>query len=717
MVSTFPKKDELMGSSRELREYNRADCAVFRKTAEAFGGLSNMAPGYPVRINGVRILTVEALYQACRFPHLPEVQRKIIDQTSPMTAKMVGKPYRGDSRPDWDRVRVKIMRWVLRVKLATHWSQFSALLLSTGDMPIVEDSRKDDFWGAMPTGASTLVGMNVLGRLLMELREEVKQGAELRRVEPPAIPDLLLYGEVINAVDFRQDKTMPYPVEQQPSRHADHDFSRSLFDEPIQEVSNVPTMGESRDSAEVQYRGLVADLKPYPAYKETGLPWLGSCPGHWALRRTKTLFRERVQKGFPNEPLLAATQTKGVVRKEDYGTRTVTAQKDLHLLKLVEPGDYVISLRSFQGGIEVAHCRGIISPAYTVLEPKSEAKSGYFTSFFKSRQFVDSLSLFVTGIREGQNIDYERMNRLEMPFPPAEEQNGIVKFLANAEEKFNCFIHAKQKMIKLLNEQKQSIIHRAVTRGLDKDVQFKESDFAWLGPFPEHWEIRRAKQVCSQIIDCKNRTPDQISGGEFTVVRTTNIRQGKFNIIGSYSTDRRSYEVWTERGAPKAGDIFFTREAPVGEACLVPDLKNLCMGQRMMYFRPNPAVLDAEFLLYSIYGPVVRTYIEHFTNGSTVGHLRLGQVRSLPLLLCPLPEQRDIVSRIKKESEPLSAAISRIEREIALMQEYRIRLISDIVTGKLNVREAAAILPALPADVAQKQTAGEMLEDGEFEVS
>ena len=101
---------------------------------------------------------------------------------------------------------------------------------------------------------------------------------------------------------------------------------------------------------------MIEGLKPYAEYKESGLPWLGRCPKHWNVRRTKILFHERVQKGFPNEPLLAATQTKGVVKKEDYETRTVTAQKDLHLLKLVEVGDYVISLRSFQGGIEVAHC-------------------------------------------------------------------------------------------------------------------------------------------------------------------------------------------------------------------------------------------------------------------------------------------------------------------------------------------------------------------------
>ena len=121
---------------------------------------------------------------------------------------------------------------------------------------------------------------------------------------------------------------------------------------------------------------MIDGLKPYSEYKDSRQPWLGKCPASWSQRRMKFLFSERVQKGFPDEPLLAATQTKGVIRKTDYGERTVTATKDFHLLKLVEPGDYVISLRSFQGGIEVAHCRGIISPAYTILAPRRESRHG-----------------------------------------------------------------------------------------------------------------------------------------------------------------------------------------------------------------------------------------------------------------------------------------------------------------------------------------------------
>lgn len=192
-----------MTQASHVRIYHPAESAVFLKTSERFGGLSNMAPGFPVFLSGVRIRTSEALYQACRFPHRPDVQIQIISDPSPMTAKMRSKPFRAYTRQDWESVRVKIMRWCLRVKLAQNWQTFSTLLLSTGCMPIVEKkARNKDFWGAAEQPDGTLIGTNVLGRLLMELREQLKsdEADRLRFIEPLAIPDFLLLGQPIEAV-------------------------------------------------------------------------------------------------------------------------------------------------------------------------------------------------------------------------------------------------------------------------------------------------------------------------------------------------------------------------------------------------------------------------------------------------------------------------------------------------------------------------------------
>ena len=226
--------------NRQIRTYYRADSVVFLKTKEAFGGLSNMAGGFPLCVNGIDIRTSEALYQACRFPHLPAVQRLIIEQKSPMTAKMKSRKHHQDSRQDWDWVRVKIMRWCLRVKLIQNWDAFSELLLETGDQRIVEQSRKDDFWGAKPVDKHTLVGVNALGRLLMELRESVKtEGQEaFLREEPLDILDFLLDGRPIEPVTAPDRKTVVMSAET--SEPLSYPVQPSLFEPSVVKEPSPP---------------------------------------------------------------------------------------------------------------------------------------------------------------------------------------------------------------------------------------------------------------------------------------------------------------------------------------------------------------------------------------------------------------------------------------------------------------------------------------------
>jgi ribA/ribD-fused uncharacterized protein len=179
------------------RTYTRSDVIFFRTTTGEFGPLSNMAPDFPIFVLGVRVATAEALYQACRFPSHPEVQRLIIDQMSPMTAKMKSKKYRDRTRDDWDNVRVNVMRWCLRAKLQNNLARFGAVLERTSEQAIVEESTKDDFWGAKPTEGGLLVGRNVLGRLLMELRQhlrDVKSG-RVEAITYPSISNFMLFGK------------------------------------------------------------------------------------------------------------------------------------------------------------------------------------------------------------------------------------------------------------------------------------------------------------------------------------------------------------------------------------------------------------------------------------------------------------------------------------------------------------------------------------------
>ncbi len=190
-----------------FRTYNTDECVLFRKTDEAFGGLSNMAGGYPIVVNNIFIRTSEALYQAMRFPDYPEIQKEIIEQKSPMTAKMVSKKYRADkTRSDWDTKRIAIMKWSIKVKLLQNLDTFGTLLLKTDDKNIVEESRKDQFWGAIRVDEKNLEGTNALGRLLMELREIYKNSNSFTVVSTPKIDKFRLYGKVLGNIAMVEDK-------------------------------------------------------------------------------------------------------------------------------------------------------------------------------------------------------------------------------------------------------------------------------------------------------------------------------------------------------------------------------------------------------------------------------------------------------------------------------------------------------------------------------
>jgi len=192
---------------KEIRVYHKENSCIFKKNNDKFGDLSNMATGFPLRVNGIDIRTTEALYQACKFPHLPDIQQKIIEQKSPMLVKMISNTNKKKSRDDWENIRLKVMKWCINVKLAQNFVSFGASLHETGLKNIVENSAKDNFWGAIPNEDETIfTGKNALGRLLMDLRQAFysKDNYSLLYVEPPQIDNFLLYHEPIEIIDERQ---------------------------------------------------------------------------------------------------------------------------------------------------------------------------------------------------------------------------------------------------------------------------------------------------------------------------------------------------------------------------------------------------------------------------------------------------------------------------------------------------------------------------------
>lgn len=282
-----------------------------------------------------------------------------------------------------------------------------------------------------------------------------------------------------------------------------------------------------------------------------------------------------------------------------------------------------------------------------------------------------------SGLR--QTLDYRDFKRLPLPVPPAEEQAAIVTYLGHAHARIDRVIAAKRDLIARLGEQKRAVAHEVL----------RETDGG----------SRALKHVLRQLIDCEHKTAPR-ADGDFWILRTSAIRAGDINWNGAYTTDAVSYGEWTSRGKPEAGDVIFTREAPVGEAAVIPEGRHTALGQRTVLMKLRRDLMDPSFLVHQIYSGVPRDRITLATQGSTVGHFNMDDIGWMRVVVPPLAAQREMVGRISAVTSASDEAIARARSEIELLREFRTRLTADIVTGQVDVRSAAATLPPLdPHDV------------------
>ncbi|MDR2323642.1 MAG: restriction endonuclease subunit S, partial [Microbacterium sp.] len=422
-------------------------------------------------------------------------------------------------------------------------------------------------------------------------------------------------------------------------------------------------------------------LRRYDQYAAISSPWVQELPKHWRAERVKSLLSERVEKGYPDEPLLAATQSQGVIKKSDYGTRTVTATKDLHLLKLVEVGDFVISLRSFQGGIERCYHRGIISPAYTVLIARSAANRDYLTYLFKSKPFVSSLTLAVTGIREGQSIDYSTLAVDRLPVPPIEEQAAIVKYLAHANDRIDKAISAKHHLIKLLEEKRAVEAQNVFVSGAIDNVPMLP--------------LKRLVDIRGGMTPSKENLA--FWGGDIPWVSPKDVKTD----VLSNSIDHLTHAALDQTSislVPSGAVVIVVRGMILARTIPVATLGvNAALNQDMKALIPRAGMLGSEYLRdwFRAYEAEVLQLVE--TAGHGTKKLDTDVLMKLRVPVPSIAEQRRISARIAQDGATTGAAVKRVRDEIKLLNEFRTRLVADVVTGQVDVRGIAAELPGAPA--------------------
>ena len=442
---------------------------------------------------------------------------------------------------------------------------------------------------------------------------------------------------------------------------------------------------------------MIANLIPYPKMKDSGVEWLGEVPAHWTVKRGKALFHcVDVRSSIGEEELLTVSSERGVVSRSS-ATVTMFKAESYAGYKLCWPGDLVInSLWAWARGLGVSRHHGIISSAYGVyrLRPPYTEYSAYFHELVRSTPFNWELQVRSKGIWISRlQLTDEAFLRAPFPLPPPEEQAVIACYLDHADRRIRRYIRAKQKLITLLEEQKQALIHQAVIRGLDPNVRLKPSGVEWLGDVPEHWEVRRLKYAVSFT---GGGTPSKAAAtfwsGHIPWVSPKDMTRAQLNDTADHITNDAVAASATSIVAPGAVLIvvrsgILRRTIPVA-INTVP----MALNQDMKALRPKDGIAKSEYLLVLIQGNESFLLREWTKHGATVESIEHGFLANSRVPLPPLPEQAAIVRFLDEEAANIDDTINRSRRQIELLSEYRTRLIADVVTGKLDVREAAASL-------------------------
>ncbi len=445
---------------------------------------------------------------------------------------------------------------------------------------------------------------------------------------------------------------------------------------------------------------MIHDLKPYPAYKDSGVPWLGKIPNTWRVLRGKNVFRViDVRSKTGDEELLTVSSKDGVVPRSQ---KTVTMFKAESYMghKLCWPGDLVInSLWAWMQGLGFTKYHGLVSSAYSVYRPLPEFSSyaNYFDYILRSAAYKWELQTRSKGVWLSR-LQLSDPAFLDMPLviPPADEQSAIVRYLDHFDRRIRRYIHAKKKFIKLLEEQKQAIIHQAVTRGLDPNVKLKPSGVEWLGDIPEHWDIV-SLGAASELIQTgpfgsQLHSYEYIEGG-VPVINPSHMQNG--NIVPDVSISiSQSKADSLQRHKLQPGDIVAARRGELGRCALVTTIEEgwIC-GTGSLRICCKKSVFCPEYFLQLFSSQGIRDSLNTSSIGATMDNLNSGMVSRLRLPLPSLDEQHHIVELINLENKKNDLAISAVKQEISLLREYRTRLIADVVTGKLDVREAATSFP------------------------
>ena len=442
-------------------------------------------------------------------------------------------------------------------------------------------------------------------------------------------------------------------------------------------------------------------LNPYPAYTPSGVPWLGDVPAHWEVRRLKRIVSLNPNRAEARSSLTADTRVT-FLPMESVGTdgkieagETLLVSDVQNGLTYFRRGDVLVAKITpcFENGkgtcldslpTEV----GFGSTEFHVLRAGSSLAPQFLYRLTTLPEFRQLGVNAMTGAAGQQRVPQAFIENYSVALPPPAEQTAIIRYLDHADRLIRRYVGGKEKLIGLLEEQRQAVVQRAVTRGLDPAVRLKPSGVDWLGDVPAHWEVVSVKRYYSiQLGKMLQNRPTSPTDAQVPYLKAKNVQW--FSVD---TTDEQT--MWADPGEIKqygiqTGDLLVCEGGEGGRCGLVEEIQPGYIIQNALHrVRSSPNCRN-DYLLY-VMSTVAKTgWLDATNSKATIAHFTAEKFGSLPIPIPPLPEQAIIVEYLDKATADIDTAVARARREIDLLREYRTRLIADVVTGKVDVRAAA----------------------------
>ena len=429
----------------------------------------------------------------------------------------------------------------------------------------------------------------------------------------------------------------------------------------------------------------------YPNYRASGSSWIGHVPTHWEVRRIKadvSDVADLTNHRKPNESYVALEHVESwtgrIIEPESYATFENQAKR-------FRPGDVLFGkLRPYLAKVTQPEQAGVCVGEFLVLRPHEDVMApSYLERLMRSKPMIDLVDASTFGAKMPR-ANWNFIGNVAIPVPPSEEQAAIVRFLDHVDEQIQRYIDGKERLIALLEEERQALVHQAVTRGLDPNVRLKPSGVEWLGDIPKHWETLRV----GHFSDVGNgSTPARgnatyWTGGVHPWLNSSSVNQGTITKADQFVTESALSECHLPRLHPGSLLVGITGQGKTRGMSAVLGIE-ATINQHMAFIALKTPRVSSRYLHLYLTAAYTELRTISLSSGSTRAALTCEDIKRFMVALPPRDEQERLLSEVGRKLASVDDAIARTRRQIDLMNEYRTRLIADVVTGKIDVLEAA----------------------------